>query len=64
MEFSGPKEVLRQGHMRDQAFNNYERDLKIILAKILPGTWVGPRFCRGEVPSFSRPQMGPIGILD
>ena len=35
MEFSGPEKVLRQGHVRDQALDSYERDLEIIIGLYL-----------------------------
>jgi len=35
MEFSGPEEVLRQGHVRDQALDSYERDLEIMVGLCL-----------------------------
>ena len=35
MEFTGPDEVLRQDHIRDQALDGYERDLEVILGSCL-----------------------------
>lgn len=33
--FTGPEEVLRQDHMRDQILDNYERDLQIMMGSCL-----------------------------
>jgi orsellinic acid/F9775 biosynthesis protein OrsD/helicase-like protein/RAD3-like DEAD/DEAH box helicase len=35
MEFTGPDEVLRQDHVRDQVLDSYERDLEVMLGSCL-----------------------------
>jgi len=44
MEFTGPEEVLRQDHVRDQVLDSYERDLEMMIGLCL--------YCRIEGRKF------------
>ncbi|PQE16365.1 telomere-associated recQ-like helicase protein [Rutstroemia sp. NJR-2017a BVV2] len=44
MEFTGPAEVLRQDHVRDQVLDRYERDLEIMVGLCLHCRIEGRRF--------------------
>jgi hypothetical protein len=41
MSFTGPDEVLRQDHVRDQVLDSYEKDLEIMLGSCL--------YCRATI---------------
>jgi hypothetical protein len=47
MAFTGPEEVLRQDHTRDEALDRYERDLQIMLGDCL--------YCRALGRQFKHP---------
>ncbi|KAH8749802.1 hypothetical protein BGZ57DRAFT_968235 [Hyaloscypha finlandica] len=42
MQFTGPDEVLRQDHIRDQVLNSYERDLEVTSGNCLYYRTLGP----------------------
>ena len=42
--FTGPEEVLRQDHVRDQVLDGYERDLEIMVGHCLYYRALGCRF--------------------
>lgn len=44
MEFTGPDEVLRQDHVRDQVLDSYERDLEVMLGSCLYCRILGRKF--------------------
>jgi hypothetical protein len=44
MEFTGPDEVLRQDHIRDQVLDSYERDLEVMLGNCLYCRLLGRKF--------------------
>jgi hypothetical protein len=44
MSFTGPDEVLRQDHVRDQVLDSYEQDLEIVLGSCLYCRVMGRRF--------------------
>jgi hypothetical protein len=44
MQFTGPDEVLRQDHIRDQVLDSYERDLEVMLGSCLYCRILGRRF--------------------
>jgi hypothetical protein len=44
MQFTGPDEVLRQDHVRDQVLDSYERDLEVMLGSCLYYRILGRKF--------------------
>ena len=44
LSFTGPDEVLRQDHVRDQVLDSYERDLEIMSGSCLYCQVMGRRF--------------------
>ena len=44
IDFTGPEEVLRQDHIKDQALDSYERDLEIMLSICLYYRILGRKF--------------------
>ena len=58
MSFTGPDEVLRQDHVRDQVLDSYEQDLEIMLGSCLYCRVMGRRFLHAP-HTCSRRFRGP-----